>query len=120
GPYALQAAIASLHAAAPAAAATDWMQIAALYTVLAGTHPSPVIELNRAVAVAMSGDLEHGLALIDDVDRRGDLSAYHLLPAARAELLRRQGRPAEAVEAYRRGLARVNKAPDPRDLSKQQ
>ena len=118
GPYALQAAIAAVHAAAPTAAATDWAQIAALYALLARTHPSPVVELNRAVAVAMSGDIERGLALIDDVDRRGNLADYHLLPAARAELLCRQGRHAEAVEWYRRALALVSNESERRHLSK--
>jgi RNA polymerase sigma-70 factor (ECF subfamily) len=108
GAYALQAAIAAIHAQAPTAAATDWRQIAALYGVLARVHPSPVIELNRAVAVAMSGEVEHGLALVDELDRGGELAGYHRLPTAQAELLRRLGRHGEAVESYRRALAQVS------------
>src|SRR5207247_5508357 len=86
GPYALQAAIAAVHAQAPAAAATDWGQITALYGMLARAHPTPVVELNRAVAVALSGGLERGLALVDELGHRGQLAGYHLLPAARADL----------------------------------
>jgi RNA polymerase sigma-70 factor (ECF subfamily) len=108
GAYALQAAIAAIHAQAPAAADTDWRQIAALYGVLTRVHPSPVIELNRAVAVAMSGEIERGLALVDELDRGGELAGYHLLPTARAELLRRLGRHVEAAESYRRALAQVS------------
>jgi RNA polymerase sigma-70 factor (ECF subfamily) len=108
GAYALQAAIAAIHAQAPTAAATDWRQIAALYGVLARVHPSPVIELNRAVAVAMSGEIEHGLALVDELDRGGELAGYHRLPTAQAELLRRLGRHGEAAESYRRALAQVS------------
>ena len=108
GAYALQAAIAAIHAQAPTAAATDWRQIAALYGVLARVHPSPVIELNRAVAVAMSGELERGLALVDELDRGGELAGYHLLPTTQAELLRRLGRPGDAAESYRRALAQVS------------
>ena len=108
GAYALQAAIAAIHAQAPTAAATDWRQIAALYGVLARVHPSPVIELNRAVAVAMSGEIERGLALVDELDRGGELAGYHLLPTAQAELLRRLGRHGEAAESYRRAIAQVS------------
>jgi len=118
GPYALQAAIAAVHAQAPTAAATDWAQIAALYGVLARVHPSPVVELNRAVAVAMSGEIERGLAVVDDIDRRGELTGYHLLPAAHAELLRRLGRHAEAAESYRRALELVGNEPERRHLEK--
>jgi len=118
GPYALQAAIAAVHAQAPTAAATDWAQIAALYGVLARVHPSPVIELNRAVAVAMSGDIERGLAVVDEIDHRGEIMGYHLLPAARAELLRRLGRHAEAAESYRRALALVSNEAERRHLEK--
>ncbi len=98
GAYTLQAAIVALHAKAPTAEATDWAQIAALYGMLARVHPSPVVELNRAVAVAMSTTIERGLALIDALVAHGELAAYHPLPAARAELLRRLGRYAEAAE----------------------
>ncbi len=118
GPYALQAAIAAVHAQAPTAAATDWREIAALYRVLARVHPTPVVELNRAVAVAMSGAMERGLALVDALDRRGELAGYHLLPTAKAELLRRLGRHAEAAESYGRALALVGNEAERRHLEK--
>jgi RNA polymerase sigma-70 factor, ECF subfamily len=118
GPYALQAAIVAVHAQAPTAAATDWGEIVALYGVLARVHPSPVVDLNRAVALAMSGDIERGLALVDTLDHRGELAGYHLLPAARAELLRRLGRHAEAAESYRRALALVSNDAERRHLEK--
>jgi RNA polymerase sigma-70 factor (ECF subfamily) len=103
GRYAVEAAIAGLHAQAPTADATDWRQIAALYGVLASIHPTPVVEINRAIAVAMADGLERGLALLENVH----LPGYHLLPAARADLLRRLGRRAEAATAYREALALV-------------
>jgi RNA polymerase sigma-70 factor (ECF subfamily) len=106
GAYAVQAAIAALHAQAPSARETDWPQIAALYGVLVGIHPSPVVELNRAVAIAMADGLEQGLALLDTIH----LPGYHLLPAARADLLRRLGRHAAAAAAYRQALALVTNA----------
>jgi len=118
GAYALQAAIAAIHAQAPTAAATDWRQIAALYGVLARVHPSPVIELNRAVAVAMSGEVERGLALVDELDRGGELAGYHLLPTAQAELLRRLGRHGEAAESYRRALAQVSNEAERKHLDR--
>ena len=118
GPYALQAAIAALHAQAATAAATDWPQIAALYGVLARVHPTPVVELNRAVAVAMSSGLESGLALLDALDGAGGLAGYHLLSAARAELLRRLGRHAEAGESYRQALALVSNEAERRHLER--
>ena len=118
GPYALQAAIAAVHAQAPAAAATDWRQIVALYGMLARVHPTPVVELNRAVAVAMSNGIEQGLALVDALDRRGELPGYHLLPVTRAELLRRLGRRAEAAESYGRALALVSNEAERRHLEK--
>ena len=118
GRYALQAAIAAVHAQAPTAAATDWAQIVALYGALARAHPSPVVELNRAVAVAMSGDVEGGLAMVEEIDRQGGLVGYHLLPAARAELLRRLGRRAEAAQSYRRALALVSSEAERRHLEK--
>ncbi len=118
GPYTLQAAIAALHAQAPTAAATDWAQIAALYGVLARVHPTPVVELNRAVAVAMSDGLERGLALVDALDHRGELDGYHPLPVARAELLRRLGRHAEAAESYRRALELVSNEAERRHLER--
>jgi RNA polymerase sigma-70 factor (ECF subfamily) len=114
GAYAVQAAIAALHAQAPSAAETDWPQIAALYSVLVGIHPSPVVELNRAVAIAMADGLEHGLALLDSLH----LPGYHLLPAARADLLRRLGRRAEAAAAYRQALALVTNAAERRFLER--
>ncbi len=118
GPYALQAAIAAVHAQAHTAGETDWAQIAALYAVLARVHPSPVVELNRAVAVAMADGVGRGLAMVDELERRGELRGYHLMPAARAELLRRLGRHAEAAEAYRRALALVSNEAERRHLDK--
>jgi RNA polymerase sigma-70 factor (ECF subfamily) len=116
GPYALQAAIAALHAQGPTAADTDWRQIAALYGLLARVHPTPVVELNRAVAVAMAGEPERGLALVEAIAARGELAGYHPLPVARAELLRRLGRPAEAADAYRRALELVRNEAERRHL----
>jgi RNA polymerase sigma-70 factor (ECF subfamily) len=107
GPYALQAAIAALHAQAAAASDTDWRQIAALYVLLLRTTPSPVVALNHAVAVAMAEGPERGLALIDAIERRGELAGYHLVDAARADLLRRLGRVDEARQAYERALAKT-------------
>ena len=104
GMYALQAAIAALHANAKTAAETDWAQIAALYDLLARAYPSPVIEVNRAVAVAMARSVEEGLALLDEIEKREELEEFHLLPAAQADLLRRLGRKEEAAVAYRRAL----------------
>jgi RNA polymerase sigma-70 factor (ECF subfamily) len=104
GVYALQASIAALHANAKTAKDTDWPQIAALYDALLRIHTSPVIEVNRAVAVAMGRSLEEGLALLDELERRKELEEFHLLAAARADLLRRLGRISEAVDSYRRAL----------------
>jgi RNA polymerase sigma-70 factor, ECF subfamily len=104
GVYALQASIAALHANAKTAKDTDWPQIAALYDALLRTHASPVIEVNRAVAVAMGRSIEEGLALLGELERRKELEEFHLLSAARADLLRRLGRMAEAAEAYRQAL----------------
>ena len=104
GPYQVQAAIAACHVTAPEAAATDWPQIATLYGELARMVPSPVVALNRAVAVAMAEGPEAGLALVDDLDRSGALVGYHLLAAARADLLRRLGRAEDAAAAYRQAL----------------
>jgi RNA polymerase sigma-70 factor (ECF subfamily) len=100
GPYQLQAAIAACHATAPDTQATDWPQIAALYAELARLTPSPVVDLNRAVAVAMADGIPAGLALVDEIAASGRLDGYHLLPATRADLLRRAGRSAEAEAAY--------------------
>ncbi len=97
GPYQVQAAIAACHAAARDAAATDWVEIAALYRELARMVPSPVVELNRAVAVGMADGPDAGLRLVDALDASGALAGYHLLPATRADLLRRLGRHAEAA-----------------------
>ena len=105
GPYQLQAAIAAVHAEARAVADTDWHQIAALYSELSRTNPSPVISLNHAVAVAMSDGLEKGLALIDALGTSGALDSYHLYHAARADLLRRMHRNQQALTAYQRALA---------------
>jgi RNA polymerase sigma-70 factor, ECF subfamily len=105
GPYQLQAAIAAVHAEARAVADTDWHQIAALYSELSRTNPSPVISLNHAVAVAMSDGPEKGLALIDTVGASGQLDNYHLYHAARADLLRRMNRNQEALTAYQKALA---------------
>lgn len=100
GPYQVQAAIAACHATAPDAAATDWPQIAALYTELARLAPSPVVDLNRAVAIAMADGISAGLALVDELAESGKLDGYYLLPATRADLLRRDGRLAEATASY--------------------
>jgi RNA polymerase sigma-70 factor (ECF subfamily) len=105
GPYSVQAAIAAVHANAASTAKTDWAQIVALYDVLLRMQPSPVIELNRAAAVAMAEGCEAGLRLLDELQERGELGGYYLLPAARADLLRRLGRWGAAAEAYREALA---------------
>ena len=104
GPYSLQAAIAAVHAEASSAEATDWRQIVGLYDVLARIEPSPVVELNRAAAVAMAKGPEAGLQLIDALLARGELADYHLAHAARADLCRRLGRTADARAAYQRAL----------------
>ena len=118
GFYAVQAAIAALHAEAPRAEDTDWRQIAVLYALLLRLHPSPVIALNRAVAVAMTGDIDRGLRLLEDIEARRELVGYHLLPAAKADLLRRLGRTDEAAVAYREALALVTPAPERRYLER--
>ncbi|MGP0067654.1 MAG: RNA polymerase sigma factor [Isosphaeraceae bacterium] len=116
GAYTVQAAIAAVHASAPSAAATDWRQIAALYDALLAISPSPVVELNRAVAVAMRDGPSAGLALIDAILDRSDLGAYHLAHAARADLLRRLGRREESRRAYERALALAQQEPERRFL----
>jgi RNA polymerase sigma-70 factor (ECF subfamily) len=116
GPYALQAAIAALHARAARPQDTDWPQIAALYALLLHRAPGPVVELNHAVAVAMADGPERGLRLLDAIDARGELAGYHLLPAARADLLRRLGRREEAASAYRAALERSALEPERRFL----
>lgn len=118
GPYTLQAAIAAVHAEAPTPEATDWRQICALYAALLAMEPSPVIALNRAVAVAMHEGPAAGLALIDALVARGELDDYHLVPSARADLLRRLGRHDEARAAYAAALARAKSAPERRFLEK--
>jgi RNA polymerase sigma-70 factor (ECF subfamily) len=118
GPYTLQAAIASVHAEAPNAAATDWAQIVALYDVLMRADPSPVVELNRAVAVAMRSGPLAGLTLIDAILARGDLADYHLSHSARADLCRRLGRTAEARAAYKQALALTQQEPERRFLAR--
>src|SRR3954452_18043960 len=116
GAYTVQAAIAAVHASAPTAAATDWRQIAALYDALLAISPSPVVELNRAVAVAMRDGPAAGLTLMDAILDRGDLGDYHLAHAARADLLRRLGRREESRQAYERALALAQQAPERRFL----
>jgi RNA polymerase sigma-70 factor (ECF subfamily) len=118
GPYTIQAAIAAVHAEAPNAAATDWNQIVGLYDVLAQADPSPVVELNRAVAVTMRDGALAGLALVDAILERGDLVDYHLAHAARADLCRRLGRTAEARAAYERALALTRQEPERRFLER--
>ncbi len=105
GPYQVQAAIAALHAKAESASETDWRQIAALYRALLDMLPTPVVELNAAAALAMAQGPASGLEWIERIEARGDLADYHLLPAAKADLLRRSGRYAEAALNYRRAIA---------------
>ncbi|MHC3472756.1 RNA polymerase sigma factor [Streptomyces sp. 7R007] len=107
GPYQIQAAIAACHTTAPTAQDTDWADIAGLYGELVRFVPSAVVRLNRAVAVGMADGPEAGLALVAELEREGDLAGYHLLPATRADLLRRGGRVREAAEAYERALELV-------------
>jgi RNA polymerase sigma-70 factor, ECF subfamily len=118
GPYTLQAAIAAVHAEARSASATDWAQIVGLYDVLIRVDPSPVIELNRAAAVAMRDGPEAGLALIDAILARGDLTDYHLAHSARADLCRRLGRTADARIAYERALGLARQEPERRFLQR--
>jgi RNA polymerase sigma-70 factor (ECF subfamily) len=112
GPYALQAAIAAVHDDAASVATTDWPQVVALYDVLRAVAPSPLVDLNRAVAVAMVDGPAAGLDLLDALVADRHLAGYHLLPAARADLLRRLGRTAEAAQAYRAALALVGNEPE--------
>ena len=116
GPYTIQAAIAAVHASAPNPGATDWGQIVALYDLLERAEPSPVVELNRAVAVAMRDGPAAGLALIDAILARGELSDYHLAHAARADLCRRLGRTAQARASYERALTLTQQEPERRFL----
>lgn len=118
GPYALQAAIAAAHAEAPNAGATDWPQIVGLYDVLLRVDPSPVIELNRAAAIAMRDGPAAGLALIDAILARGKLTEYYLAHSARADLCRRLGRVAEAIANYERALVLTQQGPERRFLER--
>ncbi len=118
GSYTLQAALAAVHAAAPNMEATDWPQIVGLYDLLLQAVPSPVVELNRAVAVAMRDGPQVGLPLIDAILARGDLANYYLAHAARADLLRRLGRAHEAAASYRRALALTQQEAEQRYLAR--
>jgi RNA polymerase sigma-70 factor (ECF subfamily) len=118
GQYQLQAAIAACHANAATPDATDWHEVAMLYGELARHAQSPIVELNRAVAVAMADGPGVGLALVDALEHSGTLRNYHLLPATRADLLRRLGRINEAAEAYRRALDLVTAEPERRYLER--
>ncbi|MBI3112106.1 MAG: RNA polymerase sigma factor [Ignavibacteriales bacterium] len=118
GPYTLQAAIAAVHSEAPTAGETDWAQIVGLYDILLRAEPSPVIELNRGVAVAMRDGPQAGLDLIDSIIARGDLADYHLAHSARAELCRRLGKTAEALSSYERALALTQQEPERRFLER--
>jgi RNA polymerase sigma-70 factor (ECF subfamily) len=116
GSYQIQAAIAAVHAEAPEAADTDWAEIVALYDRLAEASPSPVVELNRAAAVSIASGAEAGLRLLDDLARDGRLDRYHLFHSARADVLRRLGRTADAAEAYRRAIELASNPVDRRFL----
>ena len=118
GPYAIQAAIAAVHAEAPTADATGWAEIVGLYDVLARMDPSPVIELNRAVAVAMRDGPAAGLVLVDAILERGDLKDYRLAHAARADLCRRLGRTADARASYQRALTLTRQEPERRFIER--
>ena len=118
GRYAIQAAIAAVHAEAPDAAATDWGQIVGLYDALLALDPSPVVELNRAVAVAMRDGPAAGLALIEPILGRGELSDYLHVHSARADLYRRLGRRDEAAGAYRRALELTQQEPERRFIQR--
>ncbi|WP_228778896.1 RNA polymerase sigma factor [Methylobacter sp. BlB1] len=118
GSYTLQAAIAAVHAQAPNAGETDWPEIAGLYDLLLWANPTPVVELNRAVAIAMRDGPEAGLALIDTILARGELSDYHLAHSARADLCRRLGRIGQAEAAYRQALNLVRQEPERRFLER--
>jgi RNA polymerase sigma-70 factor (ECF subfamily) len=118
GPYALQAAIAAVHAEAPAEASTDWTQIVALYDILMRADPAPVVELNRAVAVAMRDGPLAGLTVIDAILTRGDLADYVHAHSARADLCRRLGRVEEARVSYQRALGLTRQEPERRFLAR--
>jgi RNA polymerase sigma-70 factor (ECF subfamily) len=114
GPYTLQAAIAAVHAEAPSTEATDWQEIVGLYEVLGRIDPSPVVALNRAVAVAMQDGPEAGLELIEALLAEGELAGYHLAHSARADLCRRLGRKTDARASYQRALALTRLEPEKR------
>ncbi|MCA9028451.1 MAG: RNA polymerase subunit sigma-24, partial [Planctomycetaceae bacterium] len=118
GIYTMQAAISATHAAAASTETTDWGRIVALYDLLLTASLSPVIELNRAVAVAMRDGPEIGLDRVDEILGRGDLTGYHLAHAARADLCRRLGRAGEAISAYEKAIALTNQGPERRFLQK--
>jgi RNA polymerase sigma-70 factor, ECF subfamily len=118
GPYTLQAAIAAVHAEAPNATETDWPQIVALYDLLLRAEPSPIVELNRTVAVAMRDGPAKGLELVDALLERGELAQYHLAHATRADFCRRLGRNADARASYERALALAKQEPERRFLEK--
>jgi len=118
GPYTLQAAIAAVHANAARSEDTDWREIVALYDLLARVEPSPIVELNRAVAVAMRDGPRAGIALVDGILARGELRDYHLIHAARADLARRAGDAAAARESYERALALAKQQPERRFLAR--
>jgi len=118
GPYTLQAAISALHAEAPDMACTDWEQIVGLYDVLARLEPSPVIDLNRAVAIAMRDGPAAGLKLVDDLLADGNLNNYHLAHAARGDLHRRLGNKAEARKSFQRALDLSRQEPERRFLAR--
>jgi len=118
GPYSIQAAIAAVHAQAPSVAATDWAQIVGLYDLLLRIVPSPIIELNRAVAVAMRDGPEVGLVQVDGILARGELTGYHLAHAVRADLCRRMGNAADARVSYERALGLAEQEPERRFLAR--
>ena len=118
GPYQVQAAIAACHATAPAAQSTDWTQIALLYGRLLEYLPTPVVELNRAVAVGMADGPAAGLPLVEELETSGKLAGYHLLPATRADFLRRLGRMTEAAKAYAAALELASTDTERRYLSR--
>ncbi|MGH9806204.1 MAG: RNA polymerase sigma factor, partial [Terriglobia bacterium] len=118
GPYTLQAAIAAVHADAVSADATDWDEIVGLYDVLLRVEPTPVVELNRAVAIAMRDGPAAGLALVEAILAGGELNDYHLAHAARADLCRRLGRTGEARASYRRAIALARQGPELRFLER--
>jgi RNA polymerase sigma-70 factor, ECF subfamily len=118
GRYALQAAIAAIHAESPNAESTDWREIVGLYDILLRIEPTPVVELNRAVAVAMADGPAAGLALIDAILARGELTEYYLAHSARADLCRRLGRTRDAIAAYERALGLTRQEPERRFLER--